>query len=78
MEALGVVFIVLDITYYSGKSAGYLLLLMGVLIVGDFLLNPKAYKPNPSKASKILEKIILGLLVITIIGFAAHWPIFGN
>ncbi len=70
MEILGVVFILLDITYYGGKTAGFLLVLMGVLIVGDFLLDPKAYKPNPSKASKTLEKILLGLLVITIIGVA--------
>lgn len=70
MEILGVIFILLDITYYSGKSTGFLLLLMGVLIVADFLLDPKAYKPNPSKTSKTLEKILLGLLTITIIVFA--------
>ena len=70
MEILGVVFILLDVTYYSGKSTGFLLIVMGVLVVGDFLLDPKAYKPNPSKGSKILEKIIFGLLILTIIGFA--------
>ena len=70
MEVLGVIFILLDITYYSGKFTGFLLVLMGVLVVGDFLLDPKAYKLNTSKRSKTLEKILLGLLVITIIGFA--------
>ncbi len=71
MEILGVIFIVLDITYYSGKSTGFLLVLLGAFITGDFLLNPKAYKPNPSKTSKTLEKIILVLLAITIIGLIA-------
>ena len=67
MVIIGIVFILLDITYYSGKILPYLLFLIGLLIVADFLLNPEKYSQNPTKSEKVFEKILFGLIIITIL-----------
>ncbi len=70
MVGLGIVFVFLDVAYYSARSTGYLILFICFLMVGDRLLDKTTKTELAPQKQLIAKNILIAIIIFVLIGLS--------